>query len=69
MRQGLAVCGHMEADVTLIQLMELWSEDYPGHNRWLGDRNYLSHEIVYEMFSIMENILLRKMLANIREAS
>ena len=69
LRQGLAISGHMEADGDLLQLMELWSEDFPDLKRWLGDHNCLSYEIVNEMIRIMGTTLLHKLLVNIRESS
>ena len=68
LRQGLAIHGHKEVDGNLIQLMELRREDSPGLKKWLENRQYLSHDIVNEMIMLMGNTLLRKLLANIREA-
>ena len=68
LRQGMAIRGHKEVDGNLIQLLKLRSSDAPGLKRWLDNRQYLSHDIVNEMITLMGNTLLRKLLTRIREA-
>ena len=68
LRQGLAIRGHKESEGNLMQLMQLQAEDAPGIQKWLNNRNYLSHDIVNEMITLMGNTLLRKKLDNIRKA-
>ena len=68
LRQGLAIRGHKESEGNLIQLLQLRFEDESGIQKWLNNGNYLSHDIVNEMITLMGNTLLRKMLDNIREA-
>ena len=69
LRQSSAIRGHKETEGNLIQLLKLRSEDMPSLKSWLQERHYLSHQVVNEMISLIVNMLLRKMLACIREAS
>ena len=66
--QGMAIRGHKEEEGNLVQLMNLWSEDVPGLKRWLEKHQYMSHQVVNEMITLMGNTVLHKLLSNIREA-
>ena len=68
LRRGMAIRGHKEGDGNLVQLMLLRSEDVPGLKKWLEKHQYMSHQIVNEMITLMGNTVLRKLLSNIREA-
>uniref|UniRef100_H3A4M8 DUF4371 domain-containing protein n=1 Tax=Latimeria chalumnae TaxID=7897 RepID=H3A4M8_LATCH len=67
LRQGMAIRGHDELQGNLQQLLLLRAEDDPGVNAWISNRNYLSHDIVNEMISLMGNALLRSKLHQIRQ--
>ena len=64
----MAIRGHKEEEGNLVQLMNLWSEDVPGLKRWLDKHQYMSHQVVNEMITLMGNTVLHKLLSNIREA-
>jgi hypothetical protein len=68
LRQGMAVRGHTEPEGNLQQLLTLRTEDVPDLSRWLADGNYLSHDTVNELITLMGNQLLRTLLEDIREA-
>ena len=67
LRQGMAIRGHKEENGNLVQLMLLRSEDVPGLKKWLEKHQYMSHQIVNEMITLMGNTVLRKLLSKIRE--
>ena len=66
--QWRSIRGHKEGDGNLVQLMLLRSEDVPGLNKWLEKHQYVSHQIVNEMITLIGNTVLRKLFSNIREA-
>ena len=68
LRQGMAIRGQKEGDGNIVQLILLQSEDVPGLKKWLEKHQYMSHQIVNEMITLMENAVLRKLLSNICEA-
>uniref|UniRef100_H3A3S8 HAT C-terminal dimerisation domain-containing protein n=1 Tax=Latimeria chalumnae TaxID=7897 RepID=H3A3S8_LATCH len=63
LRQGMAIRGHDELQGNLQQLLLLRAEDNPG----ISNRNYLSHDIVNKMISLMGNALLRSKLHQIQQ--
>ena len=68
LRQGLAIRGHCESEGNLYQLLSLRCEDDPLLKRWLQQQQYLSHEVINEIITLLGNTLLRELLAHIREA-
>ena len=68
LRQGMAVRGHKEEEGNLVQLIDLRSEDVPALKRWLEKHQYMSHQVVNEMITLMGNTVLHKLLSNICEA-
>ena len=66
--QGMAIRGHKEEEGNLVQLMNLRREDVPGLKRWLEKHQYMFHQVVNEMITLMGNTVLHKLLSNIREA-
>ena len=68
LRQGMAVRGHKEEEENLVQLIDLRSEDVPALKRWLEKHQYMSHQVVNEMITLMGNTVLHKLLSNICEA-
>ena len=46
----------------------LSSENVPGLKKWLEKHQYMSHQMVNEMITLMGNTVLRKLLLKIREA-
>ncbi len=69
LRQSLTIRGHTESEGNLVQLLLLRSEDCPTLTRWLKNQQYMSHEIINELITLMVNELLRQLLAAIREAT
>lgn len=71
-RQGLALRGHHEDnesfDGNLYQLLLLQSQDCPGMESWLRQREYISPEITNELITMMGQFVLRSLLTNIRMA-
>ena len=65
LRQGLAICGHKENEGNLIQLLKMQSHNCPDLEHWLETHNYLSHNIVDEMISLLGTTLLRSLLSKI----
>ena len=57
LRQGLAIHGHKETERSLMQWLELRSEDVHSLTSWLQKQRYPSHQIVNEMISLMGNTL------------
>lgn len=70
MRQGLAIRGHKDddSDGNLLQLLKLRCEEDSRLSKWLGRRQYLSHDIINELITIFGNELLRQLLNTIRTA-
>ena len=68
LRQCMAVRGRTEPVGNLQQLLILRTEDVPDLSSWLADGNYLSHDIVNELITLMGNQLFRTLLEDIREA-
>ena len=66
LRQGLALRGHEEKQVNLMQLLLLRSDDCTGLEQCVEKGNYTSHDIVHEL---MANHILREILCEIRETS
>ena len=69
MRQGLAIRGHKDEESNLYQLLKLRCEDCQELSGWLKKHQYMSHDIINELITLMGKALLRNLLANIREAS
>ena len=67
-RQGLPVRGHEEIEGNLMQLLLLRSQDCAGLRQYIDNGNYLSHDVINEMITLMSNKILRELLAEIREA-
>ena len=65
-RQGLPIKRHEEIEGNLTQLL-LRAKNY-GLKQYVDNGNYLSHEIINEMISLMSNKELRQILSEIREA-
>ena len=67
-RQGLAVRGHSENDGNLMQLLQLRGEDSDDLISWLDRReNWLSHDIQNELLEIMSRIVLKSILAEVKQ--
>ena len=69
LKQGLLIRGHREEDGNLMQLLYLRSTDCPELATWLKNQQYLSHDIINEIITLMGNELLHKLLANIHAAT
>ena len=69
LRQGLAIRGHKDEESNLYQLLKLRCEDCQELSGWLKKHQYMSHDIINELITLMGKALLRNLLANIREAS
>ena len=71
-RQGLPLRGHHEDknsfEGNLYQLLLLQSEDNPGMESWLHQREYISPDISNELITMMGQFILRSILVNIRKA-
>ena len=67
LRHIMAIRGHKKGEGNLVQLMDLRSEDVPGIKRWFEKHQYMSHQVVNEMITLMGNTILRKLLSNIHE--
>lgn len=71
-RQGLPLRGHHEDNESfegnLYQLLLLQSEDCPGMESWLHQREYISPEITNELIMMMGQSILRSLLTDIRMA-
>ena len=71
-RQGLPLRGHHEDNESfegnLYQLLLLQSEDCPGMESWLHQREYISPEIINEFVTMMGQFVLRLLLTDIRTA-
>ena len=67
-RQGLPIRGHEEVEGNLTQLLLLRAKDCSGLKQYVDNGNYLSHEIINEMITLMSNRVLQKLLSEIREA-
>lgn len=71
-RQGLALRGHHEDnesfDGNLYQLLLLQSEDCPGMESWLHQREYISPMITNELITMMGQFVLRSILFEIKTA-
>ena len=52
----------------MTQLLLLRANDCCGLKQYVDNGNYLSHEIINEMISLMSNEVLRQILSEIREA-
>ena len=68
-RQGLPIRGHEEVEGNLSQLLLLRAKDCRGLKQYIDQGNYLSHEVINEMISIMSTRVLRQILSEIREAN
>ena len=69
LKQGLSIRGHREEDGNLIQLLYLRSTDCPELVTWLNNQQYLSHDIINEIITLIGNGLLRQLLAKILAAT
>ena len=71
-RQGLLLRGHHEDknsfEGNLYQLLLLQSEDNPGMESWLHQRENISPDISKELITMMGQFILRSILVNIRKA-
>ena len=71
-RQGLSLRGHHEDNESfegnLYQLLQLQSENCPGMNSWLRQREYISPDITNELIMMMGQFILRSLLSGIRTA-
>ena len=63
LRQGLAIRGHKESEGNFIQLL---SNNCPELKQWLLSNQYLSHDIMNELITLMGNTMLRQLVTNIR---
>ena len=64
----MAVRGRTEPVDNLQELLILRTEDVPDRSSWLADGNYLSHDIVNELITLIGNQLFRTLFEDIREA-
>ena len=69
LRQGLAITGHKDEESNLYQLLKLRCEDCPELSGWLKKHQYMSHDIINELITLMGKAILRDLLVNIREAN
>ena len=69
LRQGLAIRGHKDEESNLYQLLKLRCEDCPELSGWLKKHQYMSHDIINELITLMGKAILRDLLVNIREAN
>ena len=70
LRQGLAIRGHKDEESNLYQLLKLRCEDCQELSVWFERHHqYLSHDIINDLITLMGNALLRNLLSKIREAN
>lgn len=69
LRQGLAIRGHKDEDSNLYQLSKVRCEDCRELSVWLKKHQYMSHDIINEVITLMGKELLRDLLVKIREAN
>ena len=68
LRQGLAIRGHEDLEVNLLQLLKLRSEDCLQLNTWSSERKYFATPILNEQISLMGLSVLRQLLVDIKRA-
>ena len=61
----MAIRGHKENEGNLIQLLKMQSHNCPNLEHWLETHNYLSHNIVDKMISLLGTTLLHSLLSKI----
>uniref|UniRef100_H3AME4 Uncharacterized protein n=1 Tax=Latimeria chalumnae TaxID=7897 RepID=H3AME4_LATCH len=68
--QGHAICGHVDEEANLNQLLTLCADDIPELKSWLNCTTYkwISHDIINEMLSIMAYNVLHTLMKEIHEA-
>ena len=68
LRQGLAIRGHKDEESNLYRLLKLRCEDCQELSGWIARHQYMSHDIINELITLMGKSLLRDLLITIREA-
>ncbi|XP_028418302.1 zinc finger MYM-type protein 1-like [Dendronephthya gigantea] len=66
--EGVAIRGHTEEEGNLYQVLKCRCEGVPGLEAWLRKGVYRSHDIINELIELMCMKVLRKLLAEIRDA-
>jgi len=69
LREGIAIRGHTEVEVSLYQLLKVWRNDNSDITHWLSEGKYMSHDIVTEQITLMGNTSLRSLLQNVKQNS
>ena len=67
-RQGLALRGHSETEGNLMQLLLSRTSDQPELKLYMDDGNYLSHDIINELVSMMGTYVLKEILSDVKKA-
>ena len=66
LRQSVALRGHVEAEGSLIQLLKLKQNDVNELSSWINDGNYLSHDIINEIYETISLNIVRELLKEVR---
>ena len=69
LRQGIALRGHSENKGNLPQLLSAWTVNSAILKHWVKEGKYMSHDIVYELVTIMGHNVLRKLLCRMKSQS
>ena len=69
LRQGVTIWGHDEMDGTLMQLLQLRSNDCPKISNWISERKYFSSDILKEQIALIGLSVLIDILNELRSAN